>query len=107
MTFAGWSGFDDHGSAFALLASITSQITAWVAAHGVPAVFLLMAVDAVLPIGGELVMLYAGVIAAGAVHGSSVGLFGSHVTGGAAVFVVLSLSGALGSLAGVTCSQRP
>ena len=36
---------------------------------GAYAVFALMAVDALLPVGGELVMLYAGALAAGAIAG--------------------------------------
>ena len=45
---------------------MTTQLTNWIADHGLLAVFLLMAVDAVLPAGGELVMLFAGALAAGA-----------------------------------------
>jgi membrane protein DedA with SNARE-associated domain len=83
-----------------MTASITGQLTSWVAAHGVPAVFLLMALDALLPVGGELVMLYAGVIAAGVVHGSNTSLLGASVTGSTAVFVTLALAGAAGSVVG-------
>jgi membrane protein DedA with SNARE-associated domain len=83
-----------------VLASITGQITTWIAAHGVIAVFALMAVDALLPIGGELVMLYAGVIASGVVHGASTSLFGSPVHGAVGVYVALALAGTAGSLAG-------
>lgn len=83
-----------------MLASITGQITTWIAAHGVIAVFALMAVDAVLPIGGELIMLYAGVIAAGVVHGSSTSLLGAQVHGAVGVYVALALAGTAGSLTG-------
>ena len=55
---------------------MTAQLTDWIAAHGVAAVFLLMAVDAVLPAGGELVMLFAGALAAGAVSGDRLTVFG-------------------------------
>ena len=48
------------------LASLTSHLTDAIAHHGVAIVFLVMAVDAVLPAGGELVMLYAGALASGA-----------------------------------------
>jgi hypothetical protein len=44
-----------------------SQLTTWVAHHGAYAVIALMALDALLPVGGELIMLYAGALAAGAV----------------------------------------
>jgi membrane protein DedA with SNARE-associated domain len=83
-----------------MLASITGQLTTWIAAHGVVAVFALMALDALLPIGGELVMLYAGVIAAGVVHGSVTSLLGAHVHGSVEVYVTLALAGTAGSLAG-------
>ena len=83
-----------------MIASITGQITTWIAVHGVVAVFALMAVDAVLPIGGELVMLYAGVIAAGVVHGSSTSLLGAQVHGAVGVYVALALAGTAGSIVG-------
>jgi len=44
-----------------VLASITSQI----GDHGLVAVFVLMAIAAVLPLGSELVMLYGGAVASG------------------------------------------
>lgn len=82
------------------LAAITSQLTGWVAHHGVYAVFGLMAADALLPVGGELIMLYAGVLAAGAVSGQSVALFGTTLAGGTESYAVLALAGSLGYLAG-------
>lgn len=82
------------------LATITGQIETFIAAHGVIAVFVLMAVDSVLPIGGELIMLYAGVIAAGAIVGGHPSLFGAHLSLGLETFLVLGIAGALGSLAG-------
>jgi membrane protein DedA with SNARE-associated domain len=84
-----------------LLASVSASLTSQVAHHGVYAVFLLMAIDAVFPALSELVMLYAGAAAAGvfpAAHG--VTLFGAHVGFGAGAFVVLALAGTLGYLAG-------
>ena len=48
---------------------MTTHVTNWIADHGLLAVFLLMAVDAVLPAGGELVMLFGGALAAGAIAG--------------------------------------
>ncbi|HEY4278826.1 MAG TPA: DedA family protein [Conexibacter sp.] len=82
------------------LASITGQLVDSLAHHGAPAVFVLMAVDALLPIGGELIMLYAGVIAAGAVAGADVSLLGLHPTAGFAAFLVMVVAGTLGSLLG-------
>ena len=48
-----------------LVASVSSSFTSAVANHGVYAVFGLMAIDAVFPAFSELVMLYAGAVAAG------------------------------------------
>jgi membrane protein DedA with SNARE-associated domain len=83
-----------------VLASITSQTTAWIAQYGVYAVFVLMAFDALLPFGGELVMLYAGALAAGAVAGQHATLFGVTLAGGTQSYVTLALAGALGYLLG-------
>ena len=84
-----------------LLASVSSSFTSAVANHGVYAVFGLMAIDAVFPAFSELVMLYAGAVAAGVfptAHG--VTLFGSRVGFGVGSFVVLALAGTLGYLVG-------
>src|SRR5262249_60543054 len=53
-----------------VLASLSSSLTSQVASHGAYAVFALMAIDAVFPAASELVMLYAGAVAAG-VFGSA------------------------------------
>jgi membrane protein DedA with SNARE-associated domain len=84
-----------------MLASISSSFTSQVASHGVYAVFGLMAIDAVFPAASELVMLYAGAVAAGVfatAHGISI--LGWHVGFGAGAFVSLALAGTLGYLAG-------
>jgi hypothetical protein len=49
------------------LASLTHTITQAVGDRGIYAIFLLMAVDAVFPAASELVMVYAGALAAGAI----------------------------------------
>jgi membrane protein DedA with SNARE-associated domain len=59
-----------------------------------------MAVDALLPAGGELIMLYAGALGAGAIAGQHATLFGAHLSTGIESYLVLSLIGALGYLAG-------
>jgi membrane protein DedA with SNARE-associated domain len=82
------------------LASVTTQVTHWIAHASLYAVFALMALDALVPVGGELVMLYAGVIAAGAVVGQSASLFGAQLHTGVESYVVLALAGALGYLFG-------
>jgi membrane protein DedA with SNARE-associated domain len=79
---------------------VTGQLTSWVSQHGVYAVFALMAIDALLPFSGELVMLYAGVLAAGAVAGAHATVLGLHPAAGVESYVVLALAGTLGSLVG-------
>jgi membrane protein DedA with SNARE-associated domain len=84
-----------------MLASISSSFTSQVASHGAYAVFLLMAIDAVFPAASELVMLYAGAVAAGvlaSVH--HVSLFGAKIGFGFGAFVVMALAGTLGYFAG-------
>jgi membrane protein DedA with SNARE-associated domain len=83
-----------------LLASVSSSITGQIASHGVLAVFLLMAIDAVFPAASELVMLYAGALAAGAFATHGVHLFGHRMGFGGGAFVVMALAGTLGYLAG-------
>jgi membrane protein DedA with SNARE-associated domain len=83
-----------------LVAGVTSTLTSLIGDHGVYAVFLLMAIDAVFPAASELVMVYAGALAAGAFSGQSVVLFGTHVDSHFWGFVVMSLSGAIGYLVG-------
>jgi membrane protein DedA with SNARE-associated domain len=82
------------------VAGVTSTLTTLIGNHGVYAVFLLMAIDAVFPAASELVMLYAGALAAGAFAGQSVTLFGHEVTSHAWGYVVMSLAGTLGYLVG-------
>jgi membrane protein DedA with SNARE-associated domain len=84
-----------------VLASISSSFTSQVASHGAYAVFLLMAIDAVFPAASELVMLYAGAVAAGVFASAHhVSLFGATIGFGAGAYVVLALAGTLGYLAG-------
>src|SRR2546427_9728613 len=79
-----------------MLASVTSSITSLIGNHGVYAVFLLMALDAVFPAASELVMLYAGALAAAAFAGQHVVLFGNRISSHAAAYVVMALAGTLG-----------
>jgi len=72
-----------------LRSAMTSLVTNWIADHGLAAVFLLMAIDAVLPAGGELVMVFGGALAAGAIAGHH----------GPSLFAVI-MAGTLGYLAG-------
>jgi membrane protein DedA with SNARE-associated domain len=84
-----------------VLASVSSSFTSQVAAHGAYAVFGLMAVDAVFPAASELVMLYAGAVAAGVLASThDVSIFGARIGFGIGAFVVMALAGTLGYLAG-------
>jgi membrane protein DedA with SNARE-associated domain len=84
-----------------VLASISSSFTSQVASHGVYAVFGLMAIDAVFPAASEIVMLYAGAVAAGVFASAhNISVFGWHLGFGADAYVALALSGTLGYLAG-------
>jgi membrane protein DedA with SNARE-associated domain len=84
-----------------LLASVSSSFTSAVANHGLYAVFGLMAIDAVFPAFSELVMLYAGAVAAGVFSSANgITLFGSRIGFGAGSYVALALAGTLGYLVG-------
>lgn len=78
------------------VASITSFLTDLVGNHGLYAVFVLMLVDAVLPAASELVMVYAGAVAAGAFAGQSVVAFGERISTPFWAYAVMSLAGTLG-----------
>jgi membrane protein DedA with SNARE-associated domain len=75
-------------------------MTSWIGHHGFYAVFALMAIDALLPVGGELTMLYAGAVAAGAIAGQHPLLFGHVLSTGLESYIVLALGGTLGYLVG-------
>ena len=79
-----------------MLASVTGQLTSAIGNHGVYAVFVLMAIDAVFPAASEVVMLYAGALASGAFAGEQVVLFGKTIPSGFWAFVVMVLAGTLG-----------
>jgi membrane protein DedA with SNARE-associated domain len=83
-----------------VLASLTGHLTSLIGDYGVYAVFLLMAIDAVLPAASELVMVYAGALAAGAFASQNVTLFGTQVHDGFPAYFVMAMSGTLGYLAG-------
>jgi membrane protein DedA with SNARE-associated domain len=83
-----------------LVASISGSVTSFVGDHGVYAVFLLMAIDAVFPAASELVMVYAGALASGAFASQHVVLFGHTIEPGFGAYVTMSLSGTLGYLVG-------
>jgi membrane protein DedA with SNARE-associated domain len=83
-----------------VLASVSGSITTFVGDHGVYAVFLLMAIDAVFPAASELVMVYAGALASGAFASQHVVLFGHQIDSGFWAFLTMALAGTLGYLVG-------
>jgi membrane protein DedA with SNARE-associated domain len=84
-----------------LLASLSSSFTSQVAHHGMYAVFGLLALGALLPVGSELVALVAGAVAAGVFSGSSgISLFGAHIGFGAGAYLAMAVAATVGYLAG-------
>jgi membrane protein DedA with SNARE-associated domain len=75
---------------------MTHAVTSWIGDYGLYAVFALMAVDAVFPAASELVMVYAGVLAAGAIAGHEVTLFGATLGPRPAAYAVIAGAGTLG-----------
>ena len=73
-------------------------MTSFLAHHGVWAVFVLMAIDAVFPAASELVMLYGGALASGALT-HQLDVFGSRTTGTGA-YLAIALAGTIGYLLG-------
>jgi membrane protein DedA with SNARE-associated domain len=79
-----------------LVASITSHLESLIGDHGLYAVFGLMFIDAVLPAASELVMVYAGALAAGAFASQNVVLFGERVDSGWPAYLAVALAGTVG-----------
>ena len=79
---------------------ITEAVTGWIGDYGLYAVFLLMLIDAVFPAASELVMLYAGALAAGAFVGQDVSLFGWSFESTAGAYVAIALAGTIGYVIG-------
>lgn len=83
-------------------------MTSFLAHYGVLAVFGLMAIDAVFPAASELVMVYGGALASGAL-GHRVDVLGWHMTGAGAyvAVVVAALIGyQLGAIVGWWIGER-
>jgi len=83
-----------------VVASLTSSVTTFIGDHGLYSVFVLMAIDAVFPAASELVMLYAGALAAGAFSGQHVVLFGNRIDSHFWAYVAMSLAGTIGYTVG-------
>jgi membrane protein DedA with SNARE-associated domain len=83
-----------------ILSTLTEALTSLIGDHGLYAVFALMVVDAILPIASELIMVYAGAVAAGAFAGQDVVLFGERIESGLWAFVAMAMAGVLGNTVG-------
>jgi membrane protein DedA with SNARE-associated domain len=83
-----------------VLSAITDALTTLVGDHGIYAVFFLMLIDAVFPAASELVMVYAGAVAAGAFAGQDVVLFGHPIESNGWAYFAMAMAGTLGYLVG-------
>jgi membrane protein DedA with SNARE-associated domain len=75
---------------------ITEAVTGAIGNYGLYAVFFLMLVDAVFPAASELVMVYAGALAAGAFPDHSVTLFGETIESTGWAYVAMAMAGTIG-----------
>jgi membrane protein DedA with SNARE-associated domain len=83
-----------------VLSGITDALTSVIGDHGLYAVFLLMLLDAVFPAASELVMLYAGAVAAGGFAGQGTILFGHRFDDGLPAYLAMATSGSVGYTVG-------
>src|ERR671923_1481821 len=79
-----------------VVSEVTDAVTSAIGDYGLYAVFVLMAIDAVLPAASEVVMVYAGAVASGAFVGQDVVLFGAELDSGFPAYLAMALSGTLG-----------
>lgn len=86
--------------AASVLSAVTDTLTETVGDHGIYAVFALMLLDAVFPAASELVMVYAGAVAAGAFAGQNVVVFGERIDSEPWAYVAMATAGALGYVVG-------
>jgi membrane protein DedA with SNARE-associated domain len=82
------------------VAGVTDTLTSLIGDYGLYAVFLLMLIDAVFPAASELVMVYAGALAAGAFAGQNVTFFGVEISSGLWAYVAMAVAGTVGYLLG-------
>lgn len=85
---------------FSVLSGITDAVTTAIGNYGLYAVFLLMLIDAVFPAASEVVMVYGGAIASGAIVGQTVKLFGHTFAPGLPAYLAIALAGTFGYLVG-------
>ena len=72
---------------------MTAHLTSWIADLGLAGIFALMALDAVVPAGGELIMLFAGALAAGAISGHPASSLAAAVAAGTLGYLAGSIGG--------------
>jgi membrane protein DedA with SNARE-associated domain len=92
--------YDAAVAVASILSQITETVTSVIGDYGLYAVFLLMLVDAVLPAASEVVMVYAGAVAAGAFSDQSVTLFGHEFEPGLPAYLAMATAGTIGYLIG-------
>ena len=85
---------------FSVLSGVTDAVTNAIGDYGLYAVFVLMMIDAVFPAASEVVMVYAGAIASGAIAGQTVSLAGHTFGSGLPAYLAMSIAGTLGYLLG-------
>jgi membrane protein DedA with SNARE-associated domain len=83
-----------------ILSEVTDAVTSAIGDYGLYAIFLLMLVDAVFPAASEVVMVYAGALAAGAFANQEVVLFGTTIDDGWVAYVAVALAGTIGYTVG-------
>jgi membrane protein DedA with SNARE-associated domain len=83
-----------------VVSGITHAVTTAIGDHGLYAVFLLMALDAVFPAASEVVMVYAGAVASGAFASQQVVLFGHRFDSGLSAYVAIAVAGTFGYTVG-------
>ena len=81
---------------FSVLSGLTDAVTSAIGSYGLYAIFLLMLVDAVFPTASEVVMVYGGAVASGAIAGQSVTLFGHTFEAGFPAYLAVALAGTIG-----------
>ena len=86
--------------AASILTDLTNAVTDAIGNYGLYAVFVLMMIDALLPAASEVVMIYAGAVAAGAFAGQSVTLAGHEFASGLPAYLAMALAGTIGYLVG-------
>ena len=79
-----------------VLSGLTDAVTSAIGNYGLYAVFALMFIDAVFPAASEVVMVYGGAVASGAIAGQSVTLFGYEFSAGLSAYLAIVVAGTVG-----------